>query len=93
MSHWPMGQFRSYEHRYSHEIGFEDTSEKGGFPDLGEQLETDDAWQFAVDVSKPEGLWRVHGFFIDSTFYIVWLEEHHRLYPKSSLQRTLDFLA
>lgn len=39
-------------------------------PDLDE-----DAWQFGI--SKDNG--RVHGFFIEDFFYIVWIDPEHRL--------------
>jgi hypothetical protein len=41
----------------------------------GEEFD-DDAWQFGL--SKTAG--RVHGFFIDNLFYIVWLDPEHRLF-------------
>lgn len=41
----------------------------------GEEFD-DDAWQFGL--SKATG--RVHGFFINNLFYIVWLDPEHRLY-------------
>ena len=40
-------------------------------PDLDE-----DAWQFGL--SKTNG--RVHGFFINNFFYVVWIDPEHRLY-------------
>lgn len=44
--------------------------------DLFEQIESD-CWQFAI--SKGNG--RVHGFLIHNTFFVVWLDPHHNLYP------------
>lgn len=37
-----------------------------------------DAWQFAV-CSNEHG--RVHGFLIENTFYVVWLDPDHKLHP------------
>ena len=72
-----VADFCDYDNeRHSHHIDFQRTSEPNGFTDLGEQIEPDAFWQFAV---KPKSLWRVHGFFIESTFYVVWLDEHHLL--------------
>ena len=66
------------EHR--HVIDFEATREKDGFmgaPGVDEdQLNYAQAWQFGVAV-KTE--WRVHGFVIEDTFYVVWLDPMHRL--------------
>lgn len=38
----------------------------------------DDAWQFEVS-QNTNG--RVHGYFIENVFYIVWLDPKHDLYP------------
>lgn len=72
------------EHR--HVIDFDQTSERDGFinvPNIDrDQLGFHEAWQFSVDPAKPERLWRVHGILIDDTFYVIWLDPEHRLYPK-----------
>lgn len=67
--------------RHSHQINFEQTTEPNGFPDLGEQLEPELCWQFALRKDRP---WRVHGFFIGSTFYIIWFDPSHQLDPTRS---------
>lgn len=60
-----------------HQIDFlDDNVTEDGFGNLGEDL-GDDAWQFQL-TSNEHG--RVHGFFIDSIFYIVWLDPKHELY-------------
>ncbi|MBE9050612.1 hypothetical protein IQ243_09335 [Nostocales cyanobacterium LEGE 11386] len=60
-----------------HPIKWEDTSESGfGLPNE-EQL-VDTPYQFSLS-SNQHG--RVHGFFIDEIFYIVWLDPDHLLYP------------
>jgi hypothetical protein len=59
-----------------HPIRWEDTSEKGfGLPHE-EQL-VDTPYQFSLS-SNEHG--RVHGFFIDRVFYVVWLDPNHQLY-------------
>ena len=59
-----------------HPIKWEDTSENGfGLPNE-EQL-VDTPYQFSVS-SNEHG--RVHGFFIDEVFYIIWLDPNHQLY-------------
>ena len=62
--------------RHSHAIIFEDTQEPDGFAHLDEQVEPEQYWQFGIRADQP---WRVHGFFIDSVFYIVWLDPLHNL--------------
>lgn len=68
--------------RSSHHIAWEQTSEPNGFEGLlDEQLEPEHFWQFALDSKTP---WRIHGFWIDSTFFVVWLDPNHSLYPINS---------
>jgi hypothetical protein len=60
-----------------HPIKWEDTSESGfGLPNE-EQL-VDTPYQFSLSSNKHG---RIHGFFIDEIFYIVWLDPDHLLYP------------
>lgn len=59
-----------------HPIKWEDTSETGfGLPNE-EQL-VDTPYQFSLS-SNEHG--RVHGFLIDTVFYVVWLDPDHLLY-------------
>jgi hypothetical protein len=63
-----------------HPIRWADTSENGfGIPNE-EQL-VDTPYQFSLS-SNEYG--RVHGFFIDEIFYIVWLDPDHQLYPRKN---------
>jgi hypothetical protein len=59
-----------------HPIRWNDTTESGfGIPN--ESLLVDTPYQFSLS-SNAHG--RVHGFFIDEVFHIVWLDPEHRLY-------------
>lgn len=60
-----------------HLIDWSRTSENRGFSCLNDQLQSLPAWQFEVS-SNEHG--RVHGFFLDSTFFIVWIDPEHLLY-------------
>jgi len=60
----------------AHPIEFSCSSEPQGFAHLNHRLRGYEPYQFQL--SKETG--RVHGFFIDLIFYIVWLDPHHRLY-------------
>jgi len=60
----------------AHPIEFSRSSEPQGFAHLNHRLRGYEPYQFQL--SKERG--RVHGFFIDLIFYIVWLDPHHRLY-------------
>ena len=59
-----------------HPIRWEDTTEIGFNLPNEDQL-VDTPYQFSVS-SNEYG--RVHGFFIGSVFYIVWLDPNHLLY-------------
>lgn len=59
-----------------HSIKWSDTTESCfGFP--GEEQLVDTPYQFSIS-SNQHG--RVHGFFIEEVFYIVWLDPEHKLY-------------
>ncbi|QOY92198.1 hypothetical protein IRI77_30170 [Paludibaculum fermentans] len=60
-----------------HSLDWNATTEPGGFRCLNDQLRSLPAWQFEVS-SNEHG--RVHGFFIDQTFFVVWVDPEHRLY-------------
>ncbi len=61
-----------------HPLKWEETSEKQGFSQLDQQLQDILPWQISICANR---FGRLHGFFIDSTFYVVWLDHDHRLYP------------
>ncbi len=61
----------------AHPIDFARTSGPSGFTHLNTQLREHRPYQFQL--SKSTG--RVHGFFIDLVFHVVWFDPHHRLYP------------
>jgi hypothetical protein len=60
-----------------HAIEWENTSEKSGFR-IPKEAYGEECWQFSVTRNEHG---RVHGFFIGPTFYIVWLDPDHKLYP------------
>jgi hypothetical protein len=61
----------------AHTIDWQDTTEKNGFTTLNEQLRAQQPWQFEITKSAHG---RVHGFLIDATFYVVWIDPAHKLY-------------
>lgn len=63
-----------------HPIKWEDTSETGFNLPNEEQL-VDTPYQFSLSSNK---YGRVHGFFIEEVFYIVWLDPKHLLYPSKN---------
>ncbi len=59
-----------------HKIDFSDTRvSEDGFGNVGEDV-AEDAWQFQLSSNKHG---RVHGYFIDNVFYVVWLDPKHEL--------------
>lgn len=60
-----------------HPIDWSETTRVNGF---GIPIDGADAnaWQFSL-TSNEHG--RVHGFLIESTFFVVWLDPQHNLYP------------
>ena len=77
-STWSVDQFEDQNHaEHRHTIDFSETTEAGGFWHLDtEQLSWEQPWQFQVG----EQGWRVAGFLLNGTFYIVWLDYNHALY-------------
>jgi hypothetical protein len=71
------------EHR--HIIDFTQTSEMDGFQHIPaidqEQFGYQEGWQFGVYPEVYWNRWRAHGILLDDTFYLVWLDEKHLLYP------------
>ena len=60
-----------------HPIKFYETSE-AGFSIPQEEYIVTEPCQFSVTANE---YGRVHGFIIKNTFYIVWLDPEHELYP------------
>jgi len=76
-SSWTVDQFLDPNHaEHRHLIDFSETSEPGFWHLDTEQLAYEEPWQFQVGV---EG-WRVAGFVLNETFYIVWIDYNHALY-------------
>lgn len=85
-SSWTVGDFidqNNKEHR--HIIDFDATTEKDGFQHIPtvdrEQFGYEEGWQFGVYPEVYYNRWRAHGILVENLFYVVWLDEHHQLYP------------
>lgn len=63
----------------AHPIDFSETSETDGFSSLNSQLRYEEAWQFEITRNEHG---RVHGLLIIETFYVVWIDPDHQLYPQ-----------
>ncbi|WP_422134967.1 hypothetical protein [Endozoicomonas sp. ALD040] len=62
----------------AHPIEWKQTSEREGFATLNEQLQGQRPYQFQISANEHG---RIHGFFIDSVFHVVWFDPDHKLYP------------
>lgn len=60
-----------------HKINWEDTFYKDGFAHLSKQYQEYEPRQFSIS----QGHGRVHGFFKDEAFCVVWFDPHHKVYP------------
>ena len=45
--------------------------------EVPQNISMDDMWQIRISLSKGG----IHGVFSDNTFYVVWFDPHHNLYP------------
>ncbi|NER33336.1 MAG: hypothetical protein F6J93_04585 [Oscillatoria sp. SIO1A7] len=61
----------------SHKIYWPQTTEPNGFTCLNAELREQQAFQFEISANQ---YGRIHGFFINNIFYVVWLDPNHNLY-------------
>lgn len=82
LSSWTLREFTGPTRQAirNHRIALVDTYRPDGFTHLPQQTRDGDAWQFSISANEHG---RVHGLLIGGTFYLVWLDCNHRLYPGS----------
>lgn len=80
LSSWTVSQFvgRVDQSVRNHKHDWSKTSRPNGFDHLNEHYKAYDGWQFSLTVNEHG---RVHGVIIDDTFYVIWLDLDHQLYP------------
>lgn len=61
----------------AHPIDWSDTQVKDGFAHLNEQLRAVEPYQISCS-SNEHG--RIHGFFVQNIFYVIWFDPEHYLY-------------
>jgi hypothetical protein len=81
LSSWTLKQFTGTTVKAirNHSITWSETSRPNGFTHLPEQIREGNAWQFSISANEHG---RVHGLLVGSTFYVVWLDCNHNLYPQ-----------
>jgi hypothetical protein len=75
---------------FRHSFDFAGTTEPNGFRNLEEELKEELPWQFAVCPgvhTPPHAGWRVYGFILEDTFYVVWLDTSHQLFPDGKFRQ------
>jgi hypothetical protein len=60
-----------------HKIDWQDTTEPNGFGIVNEDQLVNTPYQFQISANE---YGRVHGFFSENIFYIIWLDPEHNLY-------------
>lgn len=80
LSTWTVTEFTNNTSKSlrAHRHDWDKTCRPAGFAHLNAQLQEYEGWQFALS-SNEYG--RVHGIIIDSTFFVIWLDQSHNLYP------------
>jgi hypothetical protein len=80
LSSWTVRRFTTTQDKAvrNHTHNWTNTSRPDGFNALNELYRDFPGWQFCL-TANAHG--RVHGIIIDDTFYVVWLDPGHKLYP------------
>lgn len=80
LSSWKVKDFtgRTDKAVRNHQHDWGKTSRPDGFAALNGAYKDYPGWQFCL-TANAHG--RVHGIMIDDTFYVIWLDQDHRLYP------------
>lgn len=82
LSTWTVKRFTSTQDRVirNHTHSWEKTSRPAGFKHLNAHFKDHLGWQFCL-TANAHG--RVHGIIINDTFYVIWLDQDHALYPQA----------
>jgi hypothetical protein len=80
LSSWTVRRFTENQDKSvrNHAHDWDRTSRPNGFTHLNESFREYAGWQFCLSANERG---RVHGIIIDDTFYVIWLDQDHALYP------------
>ena len=80
LSTWKVSRFTGTTDKTvrNHKHDWDRTSRPRGFVNLNAHFQAYDGWQFCLTANEHG---RVHGIMIDDTFYVIWLDQNHNLYP------------
>ena len=79
LSSWTLQDFTTRQDKSlrNHPHDWDKTSRPVGFSHLNDYFRDYPGWQFCVSANE---YGRVHGVIINDTFYVIWLDQNHRLY-------------
>jgi hypothetical protein len=79
VSSWTVREFTEKQDNSlrNHPHDWAETSRPDGFTRLNQHYRDYAGWQFCLSANERG---RVHGIIIDDTFYVIWLDQDHRLY-------------
>jgi hypothetical protein len=77
---WTVRDFTSRQESTirNHQHDWTESSRPDGFSHLNAHYRAYPGWQFSLTANEHG---RVHGIIIDDTFYVIWLDKDHALYP------------
>ena len=80
LSSWTVKRFTGAQDKSirNHTHEWQKTARPDGFPHLNDTFRAYAGWQFCLTANERG---RVHGIIIDDTFYVIWLDQDHALYP------------
>jgi hypothetical protein len=79
VSSWTVSTFcgRQDKSLRNHQHDWTKTSRPEGFAHLNDHYKAIPGWQFCLSANEHG---RVHGIIIDDTFFVIWLDQDHKLY-------------
>lgn len=77
---WTTADFQTKKNKTlrNHSHDWAKTARPSGFSTLPSEWKGHQAWQFCLSANEHGG---VHGIISGDTFYVVWLDANHALYP------------
>ena len=80
LSSWTVKRFTTQQDKSvrNHTHDWSKTARPNGFSSLNERFRDYPGWQFCISANEHG---RVHGLIMNDTFYVIWLDHQHNLYP------------
>lgn len=76
-----------YPEGNEHQLGLEDLQRPGPICDRNGneniQFQEGQPWQLCLEGDK-QNRWRIHGYILQDSFYLVWLDPEHNLFDRAS---------